>query len=422
MNSPIEVVITGVGIVSPIGIGRDAFWKSIVDQRSGVGPITQFDPSGLPVRFGGEVGGFNPKLYVKPRKSIKVMSREVQLGFSAAALAVEDAAIDTEAVDSDRFGVVYGSEMIYGDIQDLVDIFRNSSEGGHFHFDRFSRRIESDVYPLWMLKNLPNMAACHVGIAYDARGPSNTVVQGDVSSLLAVAECVSLIQRGCADVMIAGGTGSRLNITGLMYRGDLNLSHRNDDPARASRPFDANRDGMVNGEGAAAFVLESKEHALARGARIFAHIRGTSSVGEPFRDVPSTDGRSLRRSIESLLLNASLNPDNIDHVNADGVSTVADDACEARAIAKSLGDVAVTAPKSYFGNLGGGTGAVELAASVLAFEHGLVLPTLNYSQAASDCPITVIHSEMRKLVKRHAIVLNKSPLGYVAGLLLERYD
>ena len=420
MKSPIEVVITGVGIVSPIGIGRDAFWKSIIEQRSGVGPISQFDPDKLPVRFGGEVADFNPKLYVKPRKSIKVMSREVQLGFSAATLAVEDSALDPQAVDSDRFGVVYGCEMIYGDLHDLVDIFQGSCEDGTFHFDQFSQRIESDVYPLWMLKNLPNMAACHVGIANDARGPNNTIVQSDVSSLLAVAESVSVIQRGRADVMIAGGTGSRLNITGIMYRGDSNLSHRNDDPASASRPFDVDRDGMVNGEGAAAFVLESRPHAEARGARILAVIRGSSSIGEPFREAPATDGRSLRRAIASLLVDAALKPEDIDHVNANGLSTVPDDACEARAISEALGNVAVTAPKSYFGNLGGGTGAVEMAASVLALEHEHVPPTLNHSRTARDCPVTVIHSEMRKLTKPFAIALNKSTLGYVAGVLLER--
>ncbi len=252
-SDPREVVITGLGVVSPIGIGRDAFRSALREGISGVRPITLFDASQFPVRIAAEVADFDPKAYVRPRKSLKVMSREIQFGFAAADFALTDAGVQPGSVEPDRFGVVFGAEMIYCDLDELIGIYRRCIAEGRFDFSRWGESMASEMYPLWLLRNLPNMVACHVAIVHDARGPNNTIGHSDVSSLAAIAEAVRVIQRGAADVMIAGGVGARINPTSMSYRGDIDQSHRNDDPARASRPFDAGRDGLVNGEGAAAF-------------------------------------------------------------------------------------------------------------------------------------------------------------------------
>jgi 3-oxoacyl-[acyl-carrier-protein] synthase II len=348
------------------------------------------------------------------------MCREIQTAFASAAMAVEDANLETSAVDSDRFGVVFGSQMFYGDVSELEEVYRHSIVDGQFHFSRFADRIIADMYPLWMLKYLPNMAACHIGIAYDARGPNNTIVQGEASTLLALVECVSVIQRGDADVMITGGTGTRLNLTAVMYRGDSNLSHRGDDPTRASRPFDRGRDGMVNGEGAAAFVLESRAHAEGRGAEILCHIPGHSRAFDVSRNGQHRSEAAIERTISQALSLAQIEAIEIGHVNAHGVSTIEDDAQEAAAISKVLGTTPVIAPKSYFGNLGGGAGAVEMVASVLSLVEGQIPPTLNYDDPDPLCPINVVHGEPLQTVASSALVLNQSSTGQAAAAVLKR--
>ena len=267
-DNPREVVITGIGVVSPIGIGVDAFHAALLEGRSGVRPITLFDASEFPVRIGAEVVDFDPKEYVRPRKSLKVMSRDIQFGFAAADMALTSAGVQAGKLDPDRFGVVFGAEMIYCDLSELESMYRRCMIEGKLNFDLWGEVMASEMYPLWLLRNLPNMVACHIAIVHDARGPNNTIGQSDVSSLSAFFEAVRVIERDAADVMIAGAVGARVNPTSMSYRGDNDLSHRNDDPAHASRPFDAQRDGLVHGEGAAAFILESRQHAQRRGAPI----------------------------------------------------------------------------------------------------------------------------------------------------------
>jgi 3-oxoacyl-[acyl-carrier-protein] synthase II len=275
------------------------------------------------------------------------------------------------------------------------------------------------MYPLWMLKFLPNMTACHIGISHDARGPNNTICQGEASSLLAMIEAMWIVERGQADVMIAGGSGSRLSMAPMMFRTTRNVSHRNDDPAGASRPFDSERDGMVNGEGGAAFVMESEGHARARGATILAKVSGWgSSVGPP-SDGTALNGDAINRSIRSAVERAGKTIDQVGHVNAHATGTREGDPVEAQAIRNCLGSVPVTAPKSYFGNLGAGGGAVELAASVLALMHGQVPPTLNYQHPDPACPVAVVHSQSTAVTQPTALVLSQSGTGQAAALLLE---
>ena len=215
MEAANDVVITGLGVVSPIGTGKAAVWDSLQNQHSGIGPF--FEDAGAPVRLAAPLSGFQPKEYIRPRKSLKVMCNQIQAGVAAASLAVEDATLGEGGVDPDRFGVVFGSEIFYSDLSELEEVYRNCIVDGQFDFSNWGSRMMGDIFPLWMLKYLPNMVACHVGIAQDARGPNNTIAVGEASSLLALQECVRVIQRGHADVMIAGGTGSRLDLGAVLF-------------------------------------------------------------------------------------------------------------------------------------------------------------------------------------------------------------
>ncbi|TSA02067.1 MAG: beta-ketoacyl-[acyl-carrier-protein] synthase family protein [Planctomycetaceae bacterium] len=418
MRDTPEVVITGIGIVSSIGIGQEAFWKSLLAGSSGVKTIEAFDASSLPVRFGAHIPDFDPKLYIRPRKSLKVMSREIQMGFAAADMAMIDASLATGTVDPDRFGVVFGSDMIYADLEDLEGTYRRCITAGHFDFSCWAEAAAEELQPLWLLKHLPNMTASHIAIAQDARGPNNSIVLGDVSSLLAISEATSVIQRGWADVMLVGGSGCRLHPNALVARGDGLLSHRSHDFQKASRPFDRDRDGLVNGEGAGVFVLESLAHAKRRGGRIHARILGTASRCESRHNGTPLSGRSLVGVIQAILRNTSLTPNDIGHINAHGASSIEVDRVEAAAIAATLGDIPVTAPKSFFGHLGAGSGVTELAVSILGIEHGVVPYTLNYDHPDPLCPVNVVHNGPLRGRPPVAISLNLASTGQAAAVMI----
>jgi len=413
-----DIVITGLGVVSPIGVGNESFWDSLVRGRSGVRRLDVFAAGDLPSPIGARVVDFDPKQYVRPRKSLKVMSRDIQLAFAAADLACREAGLAEHPVDPDRLGIVFGADMIACELGELREAYAQCLVEGRFDFRRWGNSAMDEMFPLWMLKYLPNMPACHVGIALDARGPNNSLTLGEVSSLAAVAEASRVIERGQADVMVAGGTGCRVHPTIWAYRRAYPLSRRVDDPARALCPYDARRDGMVHGEGSAVMVLEDRRHAEARGATILARVAGFAAHFEPQPGGRIPDGRAVGHSIRRLLAETGVRPEEIDHVNADGLSTPVDDRLEARAIHDVLGDVPVTAPKSYFGNLGAGTGAVEMAASILAFGKGAVPCTLNYAQPDPECPVRVIHGEPKPVTKPYALVLNQSRIIQSIAVLL----
>jgi 3-oxoacyl-[acyl-carrier-protein] synthase II len=418
-----DVVITGLGVVSPIGIGTEAFTASLRAGRSGVRPISLFDASGFPVRIGAEVVDFDPKAYVRPRKSLKVMSREIQFGFAAADMAMTAAGLEQGQAEPDRFGVVFGAEMIYCELDELESVYRRSMAEGKFDFGRWGEAMMSEMFPLWMLRNLPNMVACQIAIVHDARGPNNTINLSDVSSLLAVIEAVRVIQRDAADIVIAGGVGARVDPTAMSYRGDGDLSHRNDEPAHACRPFDAQRDGLVNGEGAAAFILESRQHAQKRGAPILARVLSHASAHEPLAGNPAVKletliGSAIRQVLSESLSRAGLGPNNLGYVNAHGLSTVPEDRYEAQAIRAVLGDLPVTAPKSFFGHLGAGCGAMELAASIVGMNSGEAPVTLNYEQPDVECPVNVVHGAPLTSNNRAALKLSSSRLGHAAAMII----
>ena len=414
-----EVVITGLGIVSPIGVGREAVWEAVAARRSGVRPLPHLATAGWLAPFGGEVADFDPKQLIQPRKSIKVMSREIQLGCAAAELAWQDAGMTEATLDPDRFGVIGAAGLLYCELDELRVPFIEWVKQQDFDIHRWSREAMGEMYPLWLLKYLPNMPACHIGIRYDARGPNNTIAEGDASSLMAIAEAADVIRRDQADVMIVGGTGSRLNVTDLMWHRAARLASCNgpQDVARVCRPFDAGRDGLVYGEGSGQIVLESREHAERRGVRPLARVAAAASRCESTADSLRPTGRAIRRAIQAAMASAGLESFQIGHVNAHGNSTIEDDSVEAQAIRETLGDVPVTAPKSFFGNLGHGSGMVELAISLLAMQQSVIPPTLNYETPDPACPVNVV-TDMQPTERPGFIALNHNTTGPAAAVVI----
>ncbi len=419
MDQPRDVVITGVGVVSPIGIGRTAFWDSLLQGRSGVRTLTEHaGATDIPFRIGAPLNDFDGKNFVQPRKSLKVMCKEIQSAYAAASLAMQDAGLAKGAAAADRFGVVLGSEMMYGELVEVMDVFSHCVVDGQFSYEKWGENAFKDLFPLWMLKYLPNMAACHIGIVHDARGPTNSIVQGEVSSLLAVIESANVISRGTADVMLAGGTGSRLTTSALTFRRHDFLTTWDGDPTQASRPFDQHHCGMVFGEGSGVLVLEAREHAQQRGATILATIRATSSRFESPEKSGGQTGSAIRSGIASVLERAQLSPAEIGCVKAHGDSVPANDRREAQSIRHTLGDVPVTSFKSYFGDLSAGSGAVELIGGVLSLANGIVPPTLNYQTPNPECPVNVVHGEALKLNQPNILALNQAFTGHAAAILL----
>jgi len=413
-----EVVITGLGVISPIGVGPDAVWSSIVHERSGVRMLPDLEAAGWLAPFGGNVVDFDPKELIQPRKSIKVMCREIQFASAAAEMAWQDAGLAEATIDPERFGVIGAAGVLYCDLEELRIPFTEWLKQEDFDIHRWSRKAMGELYPLWMLKYLPNMPACHVGIRYDARGPNNTISLGDVSSVLAVAEGAEVIRRGQADIMIVGGTGSKLNVTDFVWHGGMRLANNGElRPSQVSRPFDADRTGMVYGEGAAQIVLESREHAEARGARPIARVAGTASRYEAAAENLQPSGVAIGRAIRAALQAAQIAPEDVGYVNAHGTSTREDDAAEAMAIRDVLGDVPVTAPKSFFGNLGPGSGMVELAVSLIGMQHEQAPLTLNYETPDPECPVNVI-TQLERAAGVTFVKLSHNSTGQAAAVVI----
>jgi 3-oxoacyl-[acyl-carrier-protein] synthase II len=412
-----DIVVTGLGIVSPIGIGKDPFWSALCAGRSGIQRLAFDDPS-LPPPIGGVVDDFDPKQYVRPRKSLKVMSRDIQLGFAAADLAYVDAGLRATPPDPERLGVILGADMIPCELDEMVGVYQNCMVDGRFDFNRWGSAFIADLFPLWMLKYLPNMPACHIGIAQDARGPNNTLTLGEVSTLSAVSEAARVLDRGQADAIITGGVSSRIHPMLWARSQVMGQSQGGSDPATALRPFDAQRDGTVYGEGSASVIVETRPHAQARGATVLARVLGCAGACEPRAHGQPRQGTALRRAISNALQSAGLDAAEIGFVVAHGAGTVDGDRLEAQAIRDTLGDVPVTAAKSCYGHLGAGAGSLEMALCVLALQHGLVPPTLNYEHPDPQCPINVVHGRPLPLGRPTALVLGHSAHGQAVAVVL----
>jgi 3-oxoacyl-[acyl-carrier-protein] synthase II len=417
-----RVVITGVGVVSPIGIGNQSFWDSLVNGRSGIDFLRAFPNLDVPSKLAAEVRDFDPLNYIRHKKMLKVMSRDIQLGVSAASLAMVDAELDRGTMDPERLGVEFGSGHISITPAELSEAAAVCSDEDHFEFTRWGEDSMGQIAPLWLLKHLPNMPACHVAIEHDARGPNNTITCRDASALLALDEAVRVIQRGSADAMIVGACSSNIHPMDITRLNLCDQLSRQNDPLRACRPFDMNRDGMIVGEGSACFVIERYEHAVARGANIYAEILSVAGGCDGSGEANRAGGRGIVRAVQSALRKAQIDPREIGHINAHGKSTIEDDWVEAKAYHEALGcaadNIPVTALKSYFGSFDAGGGAVELAGTVLALRHGVLPMTLNYKTPDPNCKINVIHTEPHRLRSHIAMSVNRTDVGQSAATIL----
>jgi 3-oxoacyl-[acyl-carrier-protein] synthase II len=431
MKSDCEVVVTGMGVVSPIGIGQDQFYTALMEGRSGVGVIESFEQTDLPMRIGAPVRDFEAKQYVKPRKALKIMCEPIKFGCAAALMATEQAGLTgsvnedgspVQVVSPERIGTVLGTETFFADPTEVARVFRSCIVDSDYQHDRWGEFAMRQIQPLWMLKYLPNMAASHISIAADARGPSNSICQGAASGLLAIIEAASLIKRGACDVVLAGGTGSQMALTAMLYRGTDLLSKNINAPASASRPFDVNRDGMVVGEGAGVMVLESKEHAVKRGANIIASLTGWSRLFcDPLTSADEPKEAAIESSLALAIEDAGIVAADIGVVNASASGVVAEDRLEAQAIRAVLGDVPVSAHKSNFGNLGPGTSVVELIGGLLAIDRGSIPPTINCDQVDPECPVCVT-TQACQLEKPSVIKTGFSATGQIASVVFAKDD
>lgn len=419
-----RVVVTGVGVVSPIGIGNEQFWESLTGNRSGISFLKSMEAEHLPSPFGAEVSDFNPSTMLRDRKFVKVMSRDMQLGVASARLAMEDTGLSDSDVDPYRKGVVYGAGRMTTHPSELAAAIEASlNEDKTFSMTRWGEGGMGRVAPLWLLKQLPNMPACHISIDHDCRGPNNTVTCRDTSALMALAEAVRVIEGNRADVMIVGACSSNIHPVDIAkFHRFEGLSTRHDDPERACRPFDFERDGAVVGEGAATFVLESYEHARARGAEIYAEVLGVGAGSDGKGQPNEAAGLGLVRAIEASLKRSKISPTELGHVNAQGKSTQPDDIVESRAYHRAMGDcvlkVPVTAMKSFIGHFDAGAGAVELAGTLLSLKNGVVPATLNYEIPDPRCRLNVIKEGPQKLKTRTALTVNRTAVGQSAAAIL----
>ena len=416
-----RVVITGVGVVSPIGTGTAPFWGSLIAGRSGIDFLKSLPSDDLPCKLAAEVKDFDPLEHVYHRKFLKVMSRDIQLGVCAASMAMSDSGLEPGFVEPDRMGVEFGTGHICFTPEELGEAAVELAEATGP--TAWSDEGIGKIAPLWLLDQLPNMPACHIAIEHNARGPNNTLTSADASAILALQEALRVIQRGHADVMIVGATSSNIHPVDIARRMLIEeISQRDDDPTRACRPFDRDRDGTIVGEGSAVFVVERYGHALRRGADIYCEVLGVGAGCDGRRDHQGPGGAGLVRAMQAAVGQADIRPDEIGHINAHGKSTRQDDWLEARCYHRALGAAAdqipVVALKSYVGNFEAGSGAVELAGSVLSLRNGELPISLNYEHPDPLCRLNVVHGQPLRLRNRAAMSVNRTMIGQSAAAIL----
>ncbi|OGL05530.1 MAG: beta-ketoacyl-[acyl-carrier-protein] synthase II [Candidatus Rokubacteria bacterium RIFCSPLOWO2_02_FULL_71_18] len=385
---PRRVVVTGLGALTPLGNTVEEYWSALKEGRSGVGPITRFDATGYPTRIAAEVRGFDPLKYVD-KKEARRLDPYLQYAMACAVMAVEDAGLDTGKMDGDRCGVLIGSGI--GGITTLLETHKTLLEKGP---DRVS--------PFFIPMMIVNMASGLVSMRFGAKGPNSSVVTACATGNHTIGDAFKILQRGDADVMIAGGAEAiivPLTIAGFCSM--KAMSTRNDQPARASRPFDANRDGFVCGEGGGILVLEALEHAVRRDARIYAEVVGYGMTGDAHHmTAPDPAGDGAARAMAAALRDARLPPAAVGYINAHGTSTPYNDRFETLAIKRVFGEharrLAVSSTKSMTGHLLGAAGGIEAIATVLALHHGLLPPTINYETPDPDCDLDYVPNQARK--------------------------
>uniref|UniRef100_UPI004038FB34 beta-ketoacyl-ACP synthase II n=1 Tax=Dialister succinatiphilus TaxID=487173 RepID=UPI004038FB34 len=410
-----RVVITGMGVVSPVGIGTEEFWNALMAGKSGIGPITEFDPEGFPVRIAGEVKDFDAVKYVGDRKAVRHMDRNVQFAVAAAKMAVEDAKLDMSVENPDRVGTIIGTGI--GGINTMEETVH-----------RIDTRGPAQVNPFAVPLMIANMAAGQVSINFGLMGPVLADVTACASGNNAIGRATRTIQYGDADVMFAGGTEAAVAKTPMAgFAAMKALSSRECPPEEASCPFDVRRDGFVLGEGSGVLILEELEHAKKRGAHIYAEVIGYGSNGDAYHiTAPRPGGELAARCMKKAIDDAGISPDDIDYINAHGTSTGLNDKNETKAIKDVLGkhayDVVINSTKSMTGHLLGAAGAIEAIVCVLSIEHNKVHQTLNLKTPDPECDLDYVPEGPRD-VKVDVTMSNAFGFGgHNAVVIMRRYE
>jgi 3-oxoacyl-[acyl-carrier-protein] synthase II len=405
-----RVVITGMGMISPLGIGNEPTWQALIEGRSGVGMITKFDATAFPCRIAGEVKGFEPEKWID-KKEVKKSDTFIHYAVAAAQMAVDDARLDTTGGDGERTGVIIGSGI--GGLPLIEEMHRKMLERG-----------PSRISPFFIPGLIVNLAAGQISIRFNARGPSSAPATACATGAHAIGDAVRLIQRDDADVMFAGG--SEAVVTALAVGGFAAmraLSTRNDEPERASRPWDADRDGFVLGEGAGVLILEELEHARARGAQIYAEVTGYGMSSDAHH-ITSPDESGMARGMRRALKDAGLEPTQIDYINAHATSTPIGDKTETIAIKNVFGEhaykLAVSSTKSMTGHLLGAAGGLESAIAAMTVKTGLIPPTINYEKPDPDCDLDFVPNKARQATIQHVMSNSFGFGGTNASLIFSR--
>jgi 3-oxoacyl-[acyl-carrier-protein] synthase II len=408
-----RVVITGLGVISPLGCELDLFWQNLINGRSGIVPITRFDITSFDCKIGGEIRDFAPDQFM-PAKEVRRTDRFTHYAVAAARKAIADARLEMDREDVNRVGVLIGSGI--GGMETIEEQVGTLLKKG-------PQRVSPFMIPMLIV----NMASGYVSMLLGAKGPNLAVVSACATATHALGEAARAIVHNDADVMIAGG--SEAAITQMGYAGFCAMramSTRNDQPEKASRPFDAGRDGFVMGEGAGVCILESLDHAKRRGAPIYCELAGYGITGDAYHmSAPAPEGEGAARAMAMALRHAQLNPEEIDYINAHGTSTPVGDKCETQAIKAVFGGharkLAVSSTKSMTGHLLGAAGAIETAACALAIRHNLVPPTINYEQPDPDCDLDYVPNHARPMEVRACVNNSLGFGGHNASLVVKKH-
>jgi 3-oxoacyl-[acyl-carrier-protein] synthase II len=409
-----RVVITGIGLVSPLGLGVDKNWNAMLEGKSGIGRITKFDTAAFSTQIAGEVTDFDPLVYMDKKESRK-MDPFIQFAVVAAAQAVDDSGIKKEALEGDRTGVYVGSGIGgIGAIETQHEILLSKGP--------------NRVSPFFLISSIINEASGQISIMFRARGPNSATATACATGTHAVGDSARIIARGDADIMLAGGAEAPITPLGLAgFCAMRALSLRNDDPQKASRPFDAQRDGFVMGEGAGIVVLEELGAALKRGARIYAEIVGYGMSGDAYHvSAPCLDGEGAYQSMHRALVDARIAPDEVDYINAHGTSTQYNDKIETLAIKRVFGDhapkIGINSTKSMIGHLLGAAGGFETAASALCLKEQIMPPTINYEFPDSECDLDYVPNKARPASINYALSNSFGFGGTNGTLVFKRFE
>ncbi len=411
-NGRTRVVVTGMGTVNPLGKDVEEYWHGLIEGRSTARTIESFPTEKLTTKFACEVHNFDPTRFIE-RKTAQRMARFSQFAVAASAMALADSGLDLGKEDDFRVGVAMGTGI--GAFDDMTRGAADFLTKGRLN-------------PLYAPTIIPNMAGASVAMRFHLRGPNTTVTTACAASTQTLGEATRIIQRGEADVMLAGGTEASLCEVGIAaFNAIRALSTRNDAPEKASRPFDRDRDGFVPGEGAGTLILESHEHAIDRGARIYGEVLGYATTNDAFHQVaPDETGEAPAKAVSLALRDAGIEPKDVDYVNAHGTSTQLNDAGETKALKIALGDaahkVAISSTKSMIGHLLGAAGAVEAIATLLTINRGMIHPTINYDTPDPACDLDYVPNNARRKDVRIAISNGFGFGGHNAVVVLGRYE